>query len=200
MKKRITLILLAAWCCIGPVSAQRRMKQMDADKQEQEDQAKAYEATPWYEKISYGGNVGAAFGSGYSSVLVQPLVFYRLRPKTMVGTGVTYYYWSYKAILQNGQTKTISDNAYGFNLFARQTIFDPVFAHVEWNPMNFTFYDRFSGDEKRIWKNSLYMGGGIQQRISDRGGFYIMLLYDVLWDKNRSFYPIPYDLRIGFYF
>jgi hypothetical protein len=200
MKHRIVWVCCLVVLFCQPVSAQRRMKQMDADKQEEEDRARAYEATPWYDKISFGGNVGAAFGSGYSSVLLQPLVFYRFTEKTMAGTGFTYYYWSQKYILGNGQTKTISDNAYGYNLFARQMLFNPVFAHVEWNPMNFTYYNRFSGEEKRIWKNSLYVGGGIQQSISGRGGFYIMALYDLLWDQDRSFYPIPYDFRVGFFF
>jgi hypothetical protein len=199
MKKYISLILLALLCCPGSVWAQRRMKQMDSEKQEQEDKAKEYESEPWYDKLRFGGNVGASFGSGYTAVLLQPLAFYQLREKTMVGAGVTYYYWSYKVILNNGQTKSISDNAYGFNLFSRQVLFDPIFAHVEWNPMNYTFYDRLNGEEKRIWKSSLFVGGGIQQT-AGRGGFYLMFLYDVLWNKDKSFSPIPYDIRMGFYF
>lgn len=199
MKKHIIFILLAAVCCAGPLSAQRRMKQMDSEKQEQEDQAKAYEYEPWYEKVRFGGNVGAAFGSNYSSVMLQPMVFYQLKPKTMVGAGVTYYYWSYKVVLGNGQTTKLSDNAYGANLFARQMLFEPIFAHVEWNPMNFTYYDRYNGEEKRIWKSSLYLGGGIQQT-AGRGGFYLMFLYDVLWNADKSFSPIPYDIRMGFFF
>jgi hypothetical protein len=200
MKKQIIFIFVLTSVFVLPLQAQRRMKQMDPDKQEAEDRAKAYETTPWYDKISYGGNIGAAFGSGYSSILVQPMLFYRFTDKTMAGAGVTYYYWSQKYILGNGQTTTFKDNAYGVNLFARQILFDPIFAHIEFNPMNFTYYDRFNGDQKRIWKNAFYIGGGMQQKFSERGGYYIMLLYDVLWDKDRSFYPIPYDLRIGFFF
>jgi hypothetical protein len=74
-------------------------------------------------------------------------------------------------------------------------------------PMNFNSFNAL-GERKRIWSNSLYLGGGINQS-DDNSGVYIMLLYDILWRNyttydptsfSRSFYNTPWDIRIGMFF
>jgi hypothetical protein len=188
--------------------AQRKVKQMDSDKQAQEDEAKNYDKKPWREKVSFGGNIGAAFSSGYSQFLLQPMVFYKITDKSIAGAGVTYIYWSQKYILNNGST-TVSDNVYGLNFLMRQLLFGPVYAQVEYVPINFTSYNYF-GNSKRVWSNSLYVGGGYQQ-MSGRTGYYISILYDVLWKEsypnpidpnqyNTTFYPSPVRFSVGFMF
>jgi hypothetical protein len=94
----------------------------------------------------------------------------------------------------------LSDNIYGLNIFARQLIFEPAFVHVEYNPLNFSVFNSTNGDSKRNWVNAFYIGGGINQSISDRSSIYIMILYDVLHDPNRSFRQTPIDFRTGFFF
>ncbi len=180
--------------------AQRKLKQMDADKQKEEDKYKEDTKQPLSERFSYGGNIGAQFGTGYSSFLLQPLVFFKAAEKTTLGGGFTYSYWSQKYTGAGGRTETYSDNVLGLNLFARQTLFEPLFVHVEYNPINFTLYDYVTRKEERIWHHAFYVGGGLNQRFSGKGGYYIMLLYDVAWNANRTFYPTPYDMRMGFYF
>ena len=103
-------------------------------------------------------------------------------------------------MLSNNTKLTVSDHAYGLNLFARQQLFDPAFVHIEYMPMNFTVLNRNTGQEKREWVNSFYLGGGINQRFTDRGGIYILVLYDVLYNAERSFRLSPLDVRTGFYF
>lgn len=180
--------------------AQRKLKQMDSEKQEEDEKYKDESKEPLSERFSYGGNVGASFGTGYQSYLLQPLVFFRAAPKTILGGGFTYAYWSQKLTVAPGKTETFSDNVYGFNLFARQTIFDPLFAHVEYNPMNFTLYNYATRAEERIWHHAMFVGGGLNQRFSERGGYYIMILYDLAYNANRTYYQNPYDIRMGFYF
>jgi hypothetical protein len=200
MQKHFFRILILVCLFHQQVLAQRKMKQMDSDKQAQEDEMSKQESSSWKDKISFGGNLGASFGSDFASVLLQPLVFYRITEKTMVGGGFTYIYWSQKYMNSLGKTDTYTDNVYGLNLFARQVIFNPLFVHAEYNPMNFTLYNYQTRSEQRVWQQAFYIGGGFQQKMSERGGYYFMVLYDVLWNANKSFYPSPYDIRMGFYF
>lgn len=184
------------------------MKKMDADKQAQDDDARAYEKKPWTERLLYGGNFSLAFGSQSAMFYIQPLIGYKVTDNFIAGTGFTYIYWKQEYVFSNNQTLTLSDNIYGLNLFARHTLFGPMFAHAEYQPMNFTSHNYY-GDEKRIWTNALYLGGGINQSFGESGsGAYIMLLYDVLWrtrDANpaafdRSFKATPLDIRFGLFF
>ncbi len=184
------------------------MKQMDSDKQAREDEARSYEQKTFKERLLFGGNFWLSFGSQYSQVYVQPMVGYMVTNKFIAGGGFTYIYWKQEYIYASGQKITFSDNIYGLNLFGRHTLFGPLFAHAEYQPMNFTSHN-LNGAEKRIWTNALYLGGGINQSFGKKGsGAYIMLLYDVLWrdrDPNpaafdRSFRPTPYDIRFGLFF
>jgi hypothetical protein len=208
MHKQIFIIALITCLCSNITLAQRELKDMDSDKQAEKEKEKDENTEPWYDKISYGGNLTGGIGSNSSFFLIQPLALYRLLPRTMVGAGFTYAYWSQKYINQNGTTTTFSDNAIGLNFIVRQTIFGPVFAHAEYMPMNFTAYNRY-GDEKRTWGNSLYLGGGYNSASNQRAGVYVLVLYDVLWQQDnlsdprtftQNFYSSPWNFRIGFMF
>jgi hypothetical protein len=196
MNKSAMLLLLALLVGLN-VQAQRELKEMDADREQERQRARSNH--DWMEKVRFGGNIGASFGSSFSSVLLQPMVFYQLTEKSMPGIGVTYIYWSQKYQVSPTRTESFSDNVFGFNAFFRQVLFEQVFAHAEYNPMNFTRYNPNTRSESRVWQHALYLGGGLQQE-AGRGGFYFMALYDVLWNANSSFYPTPWDFRMGFYF
>ena len=209
MNKRFFLVVCSLLVLYNCSMAQRRMKQMDADKQAQQDEIKSYERKTWQEKMVYGGNFWLLFGSSYSQLYIQPLVGYKITEKFIAGGGFTYIYWKQQYSNGNNQTLSISDNIYGFNLFARHTLFGPVFAHAEYQPMNFTSHN-WLFESKRVWTNALYLGGGINQSFGKSGsGAYFMMLYDVLWqdrDPNnpaafdRSFRASPFDFRIGVLF
>jgi hypothetical protein len=42
----------------------------------------------------------------------------------------------------------------------------------------------------------MFLGGGIRQQ-AGRANIFIMMLYDVLYNPNRSFYSSPWQLRMG---
>jgi len=179
---------------------------MDPEKQESEEKSKSLSKDSWKDRLTFGGNFWLGFGSFSSQVIIQPLVGYKVTDKFLAGGGLTYIYWKETYQLTNGSSLSFSDNIYGLNFFGRHTIFEPLFAHVEFQPLNFTSFNFMTGDNKRLWTNALYLGGGINQSFGKTGsGAYIMLLYDVLWrqsDPNgfqQSFYNSPYNIRFGLF-
>lgn len=191
---------------INQTIAQRRIKEIDPQREEQKEEAKNYNAIDWSEKLLYGGNAWMGISSMGSVVMLQPQVGYKLNDRALIGTGLTYIYMNQKITYSNN-TFDFKEHILGINLFSRFKIFNPVFAHLEYMPMNFNSFNAL-GDRKRIWSNSLYLGGGINQS-DDNSGVYIMLLYDVLWRNyttydptsfSRSFYNTPWDIRIGMFF
>ncbi len=189
------------------VYGQRKIKQMDPQREEMEQEATNSEQVRWQDKMTYGGNFWFTFSSTYSMLYLQPLVGYKVTDKFMVGGGITYIYWSqeYSYYSPGGvpqPSKTISDNVFGLNFFTRRTLFGPVFVHAEYQPMNFNSYNALN-EFKRIWTHAMYLGGGVNQ-----SGAYALVLYDVLWrttpsdpkSYSRSFYPSPWNIRIGFMF
>jgi hypothetical protein len=193
--------------------AQRKMTQMDSDKQQQEDEAKDYERKPWRDKVSFGGNIWAQFGSydggSYSMFLLQPMVFYKFTDKSIGGAGITYMYMNQTE--QYGNMKyEFSDNIYGFDLIFRQLIIGPAFVQAEYAPLNFTAMNS-RGNTKRMWANSLLLGGGIAQEMGTNGVAYASIMYDVMWKQftydptnpdqyNTTIYGSPWRFNIGFMF
>lgn len=205
MKLKSFLILLASIIAVS-ASAQRKVEQIDPEKQaekaaeEQQEERSRASRPKWYDDVSFGGNLGGGLGGGGAFFMVQPTAYYRITESTMAGLGVSYYYWSQDFLSYSGVKYTVSDHAYGINLFARQKLFDPVFAHVEYMPLNFKVFNQYTNETKREWVPSLYVGGGINQEISDRSAIYFVILYDVLYKFERSFRGSPIDIRTGFYF
>jgi hypothetical protein len=204
MKERIVFILIILLAINTSTQAQRKVEQVDPEKQAEQQAQKSEDArldkTKWMDNVSFGGNLGGGISSGSSFFMLQPMAFYRFTDNTMAGLGVSYYYWSLEYYTSNNRKDKISDHAYGINLFARQQLFDPVFLHAEYMPLNFKVYNPYNNEINREWVSSLYLGGGINQQISNRSGYYILFLYDVLYNAARSFRGTPIDIRTGFYF
>ncbi len=89
---------------------------------------------------------------------------------------------------------------YGGSVFTRYQILDNVFLHLEDEFINAEFYDPFTTHTKREWANSIMAGGGFLQPIGQRGAFTITALYILNYDANKSIYPGPLVLRVGFVF
>ena len=108
-----------------------------------------------------------------------PMVGYKLTPKLSGGVEVGYEYVSY----DNDQ----SANNYGGSVFGRYRIGRSLYAHGEYQAVN---YEIFSGPNSsdRQWVPFLLVGGGITRPISARTSVYAEVLFDVLQDDNS-----PYD-------
>ena len=185
--------------------AQRKLQEMDPERsaqQEQQNEEKKNKSAfrlRMTDRISYGGNLGGAFGNLGSQLSLQPMLFYRITDKTMAGTGITYYYQS--RVYGSGATKqTISANAWGGNFFARHELFEGALLYTEYMPLNFRLYNPTTRNSERQWVGAFLVGGGMNQRNSERSGMYFLVLYDVLHSDSRSLSPQPIHLRTGFYF
>ena len=205
MKTKLLILFSLLILASSSIYAQRKVQKMDSEKQEQEDDAKKNETEPMKDKIKYGGAVSAMFGSGYSYFYLQPWIGYKVGERFMPGAGFTYIYQGV-TINSNAGKFTISDNAYGLNIFAKEQLFDNVAAFAEYAPINFTSYNGYSADPpKRVWGNQLFLGGGLFQK-----NYYFLILYDVLWQAydvnsnlsnySTTFKPTPVDFRVGFIF
>jgi len=178
-------------------NAQRKIQQIDPEKEEVEKNEPTFGQGFW-QKVSYGGNVSMRFSNENSFITLQPLMFYPVSQKATLGGGFSYYYYKQTYIV-NGLKQVDENHAYGLNMFGRYEIFSPLFIHAEYNPMNFEVYQPITNELKREWVNSLMVGGGINQRINNRSGFYILALYDILYNQNRSFRANALEMRVGFY-
>ncbi len=208
MKKKFIYLLILLLFAPVALFAQRKIKQIDEEKQDQDNTAKSYEKSPFWENVRFGGNLGGSFGNNSSSFLVQPQAFYMVNDNFMAGLGFTYLYWSIEYSNYAGsQTYSYSDHSFGPNLFARHRLFESVFAQAEYSGMNFKSFNDY-GETQRVWNNALFIGPGFVQDMGS-GGTYIFILYDILWRQDdfsnpssfsRNYRQSPWDVRIGFYF
>ena len=73
-----------------------------------------------------------------------------------------------------------------------------ILAHGEYETLNWQFFDPNADAVIRDWVPGLLIGGGYQQKIGERSGFQILILYNLIYDSLRSPYNEPYVIRVGF--
>jgi hypothetical protein len=158
------------------------------------------------ENFVFGGSIGLLFGN-ITLVDVSPTVGYFVTPKTLMGLGLTYQYYS-----QKWYDKRISSNIYGGRIYNEYIIYDnlgtrtrmksnfAIYTHIEYEALNMDrdFSDNTNfGKISRFWLHGFLPGGGIKQMIGKRSSLNISILYNIIHDPRS-----PYDnlvLRIGFY-
>lgn len=141
------------------------------------------------DRIYFGGNVGAWFGST-TYLNLQPLVGFRVTENFSIGGGFTYNYYS---IDYGGQK--YSSTIYGSNTFARYLITENLFAQVGWDRLSVPNYYSPIVNE-RAWIDNILVGGGYRQPFSDNGSFIAMIFYNIN-ETPLSPYPNPI-IQIGF--
>ncbi|MDN3668327.1 hypothetical protein QWY93_03160 [Echinicola jeungdonensis] len=152
--------------------------------------------TPLNERLYFGGNFGLQFGS-ITYIEASPLVGLMMTERYSVGLGATYRYLNYKDI------PNAKSSIYGGKVFNRYNLLDNLFAHAELETLNvelvredppgeFVFY--------REWVPGLFLGGGYFMPFGNRGGLNFSILYNVLYDNQKSPYNEPYVIRAGFVF
>lgn len=158
---------------------------------------------PFSERIIFGGGLGLQFGT-LTFIDISPVIGYKLTPKLEAGIGLTYKYYRYKDFYfdqTTGEKFDLKSHMYGGSLYSRYHILENIFTHVEFERLRYSFEDISSVGGQIIrnpthtYINSLFVGGGLRQRITAKSYFFIL----ALWNLTEQEYT-PYNnpvLRMG---
>jgi len=152
----------------------------------------------FWDKVYIGGNFGLQFGS-VTVIDVAPQIGYRVTEKFVPGIGITYIYYNYRDPYYHTRTET---NIYGGSIFGKYFFTPNLFAHVEYEQLSMEVY-KFNGSTfslARAWVPSMFVGGGYNQPLGSRGFIQLMILFEVLQDRNSLYYRNNPVVRIGFGF
>lgn len=145
---------------------------------------------PANERIVFGGGLGLGFGSDQDYVLVSPSIGYMLTRKLMAGVNLTYQYNNIKYF-----SPSLKTHSYGGGPFARFMLFRGIFVHTEYEYLSYEFFDTRKGYE------SFMAGGGFIQPLGDKASFYLLALYNFLYETpaigEYSPYNSPLVIRAG---
>jgi hypothetical protein len=131
------------------------------------------------DRIYFGGSVVFSMGGDVSTIGVYPMIAYKIRPKWSVGLEAGYERVSWDDFDQS------ADN-YGGSVFTRYRLIPRMYAHAEYQMINYELFTPFGSD--REWVPFLLLGGGLSTMVGPRTWAYAEILFDVLQDNNS-----PYD-------
>lgn len=155
------------------------------------------------DNLFFGGGLGLQFGT-LTLIDISPVIGYRVTEKFETGIGLTYKYYKYKDYFidyYSGTRYDLKSNILGGSVFLRYHILDNVFAHTEFESLRYNYTSYYSSGTGLLSEpataiiNSLFVGGGYRQRISQGSYFFIMALWN-LNDDALSPYSNPV-LRMG---
>ena len=163
-----------------------------------EKKEKASKKRPMQNRVYFGGTFGLQFGS-VTSILVEPLVGFRMTEKLSTGIGIGVRYGK-----DNRYVTPVEYTNYIGRYFVRYLIIPKLYAHAEYM---FESYDKvfyFEGQDpnrnQRTVVPFLFVGGGYRSQ-AGRGSFIIQVLFNVLQENSysRQVYPggLPY-ISIGY--
>jgi hypothetical protein len=133
----------------------------------------------FWDRVRYGGNIGANFGNNFTSVLIAPQAIYQVNQFVGVGLGLNYSYSERDLNRFDDFTSTIAG---GSVIAIGQPIdFLQLSADFEYLRVNRNFRERSLNDD--YWVPALFLGAGYQQ-----GNFVLGARYDVLFNDRRSIY------------
>ncbi len=142
----------------------------------------------FFDRVYFGGNFGASFGA-FSYFQVNPSIGYLFTKQFSAGISLNY-------IFANNQKRDF--HVYGAGIFARHTFFDRLILQTDLEFVNADVFIANSNEYERIWLTGWLAGGGIFQPIGKKGGIFIMLMYNLLYNDQRSYYRTPLVFRTGF--
>lgn len=154
-----------------------------------ESQPQLVQKTKLIDKFFFGGNIGLQFGY-YSYVNISPVAGYRISERFNAGLGITYIYMSAGPNVAH---------LFGGKVFGQGMIWNGIFGHLEYEIINYP-NTLITGGLGRNNANAIFIGPGYQQNFGRRSFSQIMLLYNVIYDRNNSPYSTPFAFRVMFGF
>lgn len=177
--------------------------------------------------IIYSGNLSFNFYSDIFSFGGGPIVGYKFNDYLSAGVrvGYNYYKWKDYNSFYNADDeivwKPLRNDYYQTGIWTRISPIDMLYAHVEFEHHRivqktyvYDHVDYFKKHKERFSINSLMVGLGYKQMISDRFSYCYTVLYDVLQNTSKntitdpstgrtislSPYANTIDIRFGIYY
>lgn len=144
------------------------------------------------EKMYFGGNIGASFGT-VTQYSIHPYAAYKFTPQFSMGVKYIYEYLKDKRYTPSYETSN-----YGGSVFTRYRLFNPIYAHAEYQVLNCEVYTN-NGTE-RTWVPFLFVGGGYSHKLGKNAWLNMQVLFDVLQDKNSPYEEWEPSFSIGVVF
>lgn len=150
---------------------------------------------------NFGGGGGLSFGT-VTYIMASPQVTYSLTNKILFGSSFTYIYnrTNWDKIYPTYGWGIVESNIYGGSLFNEILVYKNFFSHIEYEVVNHYIFDSDISDIRKDWTPGFLIGGGIRQYIGEHSFAQITLLYDLLYDSNRSYYSSQLVPRVSFFF
>jgi len=157
---------------------------------------------PIRERIFIGGNLGLQIGNINTSVVISPMIGYRITNRITSGMGLTYQYYRDTGWGNlKGFTSVI--HIYGGSLFTRYHVTRHIFAHAEYEALNLDSQMGWKLDpanKNRFWEQNYFAGGGYRTPLGPRANLNLMVLYNfnsqsVVYFQNPIF-RIGIDVRM----
>ncbi len=147
-------------------------------------------AHPIYSQNSHwvlGGSLGFGFGK-INVVEVSPRIGYRLTPRLTTGVGVGYRYYN-----NRNYTPTLTQNIYSGLAYANYQFLQNLYAHSEFDITSY----KNTLTPSRTSSPGLLAGVGYILGTGSSLQFTIEALYDLLYDKQKSYRSDPWVIRGG---
>jgi hypothetical protein len=129
------------------------------------------------DQLYFGGSVGLSFGS-YTQIGLYPLIGYKITPKLSTGVKLTYQYVS-----DSRYSTSYTTSNYGGSVFARYRIIPLIYAHIEYESINYESYY----DSSRKWVPFLFVGGGLTKRMGGNTWLIAQVLFDVIQNEDSPY-------------
>ncbi|MBO6661916.1 MAG: hypothetical protein JJ909_10340 [Roseivirga sp.] len=191
---RLVLSFLLLIAISNTVSAQY----FEEEKKDKEETEKI----PLEDRVFFGGNFGLSFSFGdveSQYIEVSPLVGYRFSETFSGGLSLSYLYVSREYIFLPSYNRVkLKNNTYGPRAFLRYRFLDNYFFQTEFESLN-TLVPLNDGTSNtgRDWVPGFFIGGGVTYPIGRNLSVNLVLMYNVIYDDNRSPYGSPLASRGG---
>lgn len=153
----------------------------------------AFSDLKFKEKLYTGGEFTAYFGTE-NLFLTAPILGYEIMENFSLGVGTRYMWY-------NSNIWNINQHFFGVSVFARYQFLSALILHAELEKMNVEYYNPFEAKLKRKWIDIGLVGVGYMQPMGERAWWQMLILYDVIQDKNSPYllaFGIPIVIRTGF--
>lgn len=131
----------------------------------------------FWDRVRFGGGIGAAFGNGYTDVTIAPGALYEVNQYVGIGVGIQGTYVSFNDYYESF--------IYGGSLF---TLVNPIpqlqlSAELEQLRVNLSVDDVTYGYDRDFWNTALFLGAGYRMENVTIG-----LRYNILYRERDLVY------------